>query len=498
MEKYTTLLSVSRAARLVGVTRGALQKKIKNGELPTFEGMIQAEDLLHVYPKAHLEENKELQRVTEIKQNAFAKRVREHTLPDAEVLAERLIEMSKDFAHVKGQLQHYRAVVQQLIDKFSEVENKKKSDKTVALDSLKKWLLETLEKGPEQTDYLQPFIAQDSFLRIISAHVSILPSNHDFFVEGNDTLLDSGLRAGLALNYGCSDGSCGLCTAKIMSGKIKQVRQHEYVIGEKEKKQGYALLCSNTAITDLVIEAIEVTDVHNITAQKFSAKVKDIDFPAKDILVLHLQTPKAHRLRYLPGQYATLETQTGLKGECFIASCPCDDRYLQFHIPKSKNNEFSNHLFNKLKRGEIIHIDGPKGEFLLQSSQNSLLFFAYETGFAPIKSLIEQAIAFDFAESIHLYWITSRKGHHYMHNLCRAWADALDNFKYTALFVDETVTEVKDELHKKLMHHLQHDYPELTDFDAYVAGPKLRVDDIKNTLLELGLPKAQLYSETVR
>ena len=64
-----------------------------------------------------------------------------------------------------------------------------------------------------------------------------------------------------------------------------------------------------------------------------------------------------------------------------------------------------------------------------------------------------------------------------MHNLCRAWADALDNFKYTALFVDETVTEVKDELHKKLMHHLQHDYPELTDFDAYVAVGGVRANE---------------------
>mgnify|MGYP000532494315 CR=1 FL=1 len=33
------LITLSRAARLVGVKRGALQKKIRDGELRTFEGI---------------------------------------------------------------------------------------------------------------------------------------------------------------------------------------------------------------------------------------------------------------------------------------------------------------------------------------------------------------------------------------------------------------------------------------------------------------------------
>ena len=34
------LLTLSRAARLIRVTRGALLKHIKNGELQTFDGMV--------------------------------------------------------------------------------------------------------------------------------------------------------------------------------------------------------------------------------------------------------------------------------------------------------------------------------------------------------------------------------------------------------------------------------------------------------------------------
>ncbi len=67
------LLTLSRAARLVGVTRGALQKKVKDGELPTFEGMVAPDELLRVYPHAHFEDNTHLERLMQIKDSAFAK-----------------------------------------------------------------------------------------------------------------------------------------------------------------------------------------------------------------------------------------------------------------------------------------------------------------------------------------------------------------------------------------------------------------------------------------
>ena len=39
------LITLSRAARLVGVKRGALQKKIQQGELRTFEGELLLADV---------------------------------------------------------------------------------------------------------------------------------------------------------------------------------------------------------------------------------------------------------------------------------------------------------------------------------------------------------------------------------------------------------------------------------------------------------------------
>ena len=59
-------ISVSRAARLVGVKRGVLQQQIRAGELQTFEGEIVLTDLLQVYPNAQIEDSSMLERVEQI------------------------------------------------------------------------------------------------------------------------------------------------------------------------------------------------------------------------------------------------------------------------------------------------------------------------------------------------------------------------------------------------------------------------------------------------
>jgi len=90
------LLTLSRAARLVGVRRGALQSKIRSGELAAFEGMVSAEDLLRAYPQARLEDNSGLERFEAIKDAAFARRMRERLMPSTEALVARLAEMSRE------------------------------------------------------------------------------------------------------------------------------------------------------------------------------------------------------------------------------------------------------------------------------------------------------------------------------------------------------------------------------------------------------------------
>jgi CDP-4-dehydro-6-deoxyglucose reductase len=320
----------------------------------------------------------------------------------------------------------------------------------------------------------------DSFGRV---HVQVKPSGHEFFVEGNDSLLEAALRAGLSLDYGCSAGSCGKCKARVVSGQVHRTRHSDYVLSAAEKNAGAVLMCCNTALTDVVIEAREAHGAADMPLQTLDARVKAVSPLGDDVRLLHLQTPRSNRLRFLAGQSVSLSLADGIRASIPLASCPCDDRNLQFHIPRRAGDAFAERVFGGLKDVDSVRVEGPRGEFVLnEESHRALVFIAGESGFAPIKSLIEHAMGLEAAESLHLVWIATGQGGHYLDNLCRSWSDALDDFSYTPFTDDETA-----------LRQVLQDHPRLVECDVYIAGPAPWAGAAEFQLLERGLPRAQLF-----
>ncbi len=484
------LLNLSRAARLVGVARGALQQKIRSGELASLDGMVAAEDLSRLYPAVELENNAGFERVTRIKEEAFGKRLRQHLLPSSEILAQRLFEQSRELADLRAHLQRYHAMVVQLRERLRDEETRGADAARESAVKLGERLDRDLEAVLGATAAPNALTVMDDMLRVMSAHVVLRPSRHEFFVDGADTILDAALRSGLALNYGCSNGNCGLCKARVVSGQVQKVRHHDYVLSEAEKQQGYTLMCSHTAVGDLVIEALESAAAGDIPPQQIVAQVKAMQAVGGDLMLLHLQTPRSNRLRFLAGQSLTL-TAGETSAQLPIASCPCDERNLHFHVVRSAADGFAQTVFGSLKAGDAVTLFGPWGDFVLRAdSPRSILFLACDTGFAPIKGLIEHAMALEGSERLHLYWLATRPAGHYLDNLCRSWAGALDNFSYVPVAAERIDAA-------ELVRRIGADHADLNALDIYLAGTEAFVAAASMELLERGFPRAQLAAATV-
>jgi len=489
------MLSLTRAARLVGVNRTALQKKIQCGEMTSFDGMVSRDALLACFPEAQLEENAELARVLQIKERAFGKRVFERALPDAEVLAERITELSTALAGSQSQVKQFNSLLNRLWDQLDEI-----ARKNAAFVSLKSWLKDEVEAAMEP-GFSNPLAIRDGMLRVMTAQVTVLPGRQDFLVEGQDTLLEAAMRAGIPLNYGCSGGNCGLCKAKVVSGRVKKTRHHDFALSEAEKNQGCILMCSNTAISDVVLEATVAGSVQDIPFQQITAKVKSVELLSGNVLLLHLQTPRSQRLRFLAGQRVTLRVGSAYTAELSIASCPCDDRNILFHLHYFSGNLFSEFVFNRLKAGDEVEVEGPQGEFILhEKSERALYFIAFDGGFAPIKSLIEHAMSLE-TEHIHLHWIASTEPNIYMSNVGRAWADALDGFAYTELIAGfdlHTISGKRETSLLDMLEALQCSNPEIAASDVYLAGPQASVFLAEKFFLAAGMPKSRVFIEVVQ
>ncbi|HUY03485.1 MAG TPA: 2Fe-2S iron-sulfur cluster-binding protein [Rhodocyclaceae bacterium] len=492
-------LTLSRAAQLIGVSRGALQRKIREGELPSHDGMVAAADLLRAYPDFNLEDSGAFERVRMIKEQSFGRRVMERVLPSSEVLAQRLFAQSQELGDLRRHLARYHELVLALQARIGKDSTQAQTPQAwVELGELLERGLAEVLASSEPPDALG---LMDDMLKVMSAHVTVRPSGREFLVEGHDTLLKAGLGAGLTLNYGCGNGNCGLCKARVVSGEVRRVQHCDYVLSEAERLQGYVLLCAHTAVSDVVLEALEARGPADIPEQRIVARVRSVapvNAHAADTLLLHVQTPRSNRLRFLAGQSVTL----GLAGngdDCSatypVASCPCDDRNLHFHVARPGEegaDVFAERLFSgAVKGGQEISLWGPWEEFTLAAdSGRPLVFAACDTGFAPVNSLIEHALAVDAAESLTLYWLATRPDGHYRDNQCRAWAEALDHFRYMPLRAQDA-----GDGGRAAARAIAADCGNATGLaghDIYLSGPQAFVAAAAAELEAAGLPASQL------
>jgi len=472
-------LPLSRVTKLVGISRHALQEMIRSGALDTFDGMVELNELLRAFPDTRWEDDGEYRRITEIKEKAFGKRVFERALPDKDVLAARLFELGNEYAATKALLMHYSNVLSWLDEKIDELEEDQSAETKHALHALRSFIVRHLDEVPPDAEKIQALIAQERIIKIMSAHVTIQPSGHEFFVEGNDTLLEAALRAGVSLEYGCSNGNCGDCKARLVSGEVKKVHAHDYVLSQAEKDAGMILLCSCAAVNDVVIEA-SVAGANDIPEQQLVAKVKSIEAFNTQMAALHLLAPRSQRLRYLAGQTVRL-LANGVSGEYAVASCPCEERHIEIQIARDANDAFAKELFGGLKANDNVELQGPYGEFVLDDeSERPIIFVAFGAGFAPVKSLIQHVMSLDNAESIALHWLADETGH-YQDNLCRAWADALDNFSY--------IPHAQSAKMEAILAHIAGDYADLKRFDVYAAGTAEQLQITKDLFMKQGLPE---------
>jgi CDP-4-dehydro-6-deoxyglucose reductase len=481
-------LTLSRAAHLLGISRVALQKRIREGELPSFDGMVTVDDVQRAWPQFDLDASGSFEKTRAIREDAFARRLRERVLPTQEALAQRLFAQGQELAELQRTLTRYHELFEALRARLDAMPPPAAAELAQLLDE---GLAQALSAPAPGGDV----VALDAMLRVMSAHVTVKPSGREFFVEGSESLLKAALRAGLAPNYGCGNGNCGLCKARVVAGETRDVSPSDYRFSEAEKAQNHVLMCSCTALSsDLVLEVLEAGAPEDIPEQRIVAKVRRIDALNDDVMRLHLQTPRSNRLRFLAGQRVTLGIRAGVgdgsdvHGEFPVASCPCDDRNLIFHVRRTDRRaasaDFSALLFGGgVRLADDVSVWGPWGSFVLENtSPRPLLFIAVDDGFAPINSLIEHAIAVDAAESITLYWGAANAGGQYLPNQCRAWAEALDEFGYLPLTTDALPAVLAAN-------------PALAASDVYLAGAERDVAPILAVLRASGLPPDRLHVE---
>ena len=140
------LVSVARAAKVIGVGRGELQKQIRRGELPTFEGQIDLDLLQDLYPTVRLDYSVAVERVRHIKETAFGRRVVDATLAEEELAANKARRLQRDLDIERLQLKRYEDLVSDLGKQLNLLQENATREQSLTIACIKGWLLEQVRK----------------------------------------------------------------------------------------------------------------------------------------------------------------------------------------------------------------------------------------------------------------------------------------------------------------------------------------------------------------
>jgi CDP-4-dehydro-6-deoxyglucose reductase len=330
----------------------------------------------------------------------------------------------------------------------------------------------------------------------MSYQVTVQPSGRQFTAEADETILDAALRQGLTMPYGCKDGACGACKGHVQSGSVDHGKAQAHALKDEEKAAGMTLYCCAKAQSDLTIECRQITSANQIPAKTLPSRIEKLEKLAPDVIELHLRLPASERLQFLAGQYIDILLKDGKKRSFSLANAPHDDALLQLHIRHVPGGLFTDQVFSTMKVRDILRFNGPHGSFYLrEDSPKPMILLAGGTGFAPIKAIVEHAIAENCQRPMIIYWGARAKVDLYQNALPEKWAAEHASIRYVPVLsapVDSDGWSGRTGLvHQAVLA----DFPELSGYQVYACGAPAMIDAAKRDFMAQGLPEEEFFAD---
>ncbi|HSN31489.1 MAG TPA: cytochrome b N-terminal domain-containing protein [Ideonella sp.] len=311
-------------------------------------------------------------------------------------------------------------------------------------------------------------------------------------VRQGETLLDAGLRQGLVLPYECRSGGCGVCVCSVLQGSVDLGPYQPSALPAERRARGEALMCCATPTSDLAIE-VEKLGVPAGAPRRHVGRIVAMDRLAPDVMRLVIELPAGEHIDFTAGQYLNVVLDDGQRRAFSFANAPGEP--IELHVRRMPGGRFTGFVFESMQVGDVFVFEAPMGGFTLRESTRPIVFVAGATGFAPVKSIIEDAFRRGVQRPMWLYWGVRRRADLYMAELAERWAREHANFHFVPV-LSEPAPE--DDWHGRtgLVHEaLLADFDRLGEHEVYVCGSARMVDAAVPAFIASGLPEGACFSD---
>lgn len=143
--------------------------------------------------------------------------------------------------------------------------------------------------------------------------------------------------------------------------------------------------------------------------KNYTLKVQEIKKETNDTVTLCFKQPSLKKIKYLAGQYLTLQFR--INGRRYIrpysfSSAPSIDSSLNVTIKRVPGGIVSNHICDIVKIDDVIEVQEALGDFVFEDNDSlkSVVFWGVGSGITPLFSIIKELLNGDNSLSIHLVY----------------------------------------------------------------------------------------------
>jgi len=317
--------------------------------------------------------------------------------------------------------------------------------------------------------------------------IKLSPSGHTFSCEKDQEILKAGLAFGHFLPFSCRSGMCLTCRGSILSGQVDHGEAHTKYLSEHDREKGLALLCCAKPKSDLLIEIEEMDPHHGNQPKQMPSRVLDIQTPAPDVKIITLGLPANEPIHFRAGQFLDIKLKNGEKRSYSIATTPKAEgvRQVELHVRHLPGGLFTDHVFSDLKVRDILQIEVPMGNFYLrQEHAKPIIMVASGTGFAPIKSIINDIHQKHLERTIHFYWGARKKIDLYEYDVAKQMVKDDLNLDFIPVLSEPTDQCQWNGRVGNVHEIVMKDHPHMLGFEVYACGAPVMVEKAKFDFVE--------------
>jgi Na+-transporting NADH:ubiquinone oxidoreductase subunit F len=317
-----------------------------------------------------------------------------------------------------------------------------------------------------------------------------------FRVQGGNSLLETLTQQKIFIPSACGGrGSCGYCKVKVLDGAGPLLPTEEPYLEEAERNEGVRLSCQVKIRNDVHIQIPEEL----LSIQEYECVCADIQDLTYDIKQFRFELKEPDRMKFVPGHYVQFFTPVyeGSEEEVYraysISSDPSDEGFIELIVRLAPNGICTTYMFEQLRVGDPVRINGPYGDFRLSDTDAPVVFVAGGSGMAPIKSMLHEMVNTASTRTATYYFGVNTPRDLFFVEEMKAFEAKLPNFRFVpVLAIPEAGNGWKGET-GLVTEALGRSLNTAGSYEAYLCGSPGMIDATIEVLKGHGMPLEHIY-----